>query len=649
MPPGEPRGGAGLARLDRLPPFISDRWPLYLALWLVLVAAALFPVVADRLAAPDEPPLAPLLARLPSLTGEAGAIRLAWSHDLARSPLVTNRASPLPQHPTLLHPWWWGLAQVGRGLEHAAPDLRWATFTILFAAVLILGLKALLRATLPDGGTRALAAVLTVLGGGWRWLHFTGDALDLVGQQWFYAQFWSPPLAALKQGTAFGSPVVDTWIAPERLAIVATQAVLLACAAYALRARSWRIAIVGWLGAGIALAASQPLTPATFHIAAPATILAILVAAGSGVPTIRQRLQIVAGIPLVLGLAWPVYRWYLELPPAEPAWAYLWGHPLGGNPNDFLVLPGFVLMTLGTAAAGGLAWAIARVAGAHTRLHPHTAALLYCWALCGVFLLAVPLGYSAVRPLDMATLAGLPLALLTADLLAIGLAGLLSRRSHLVVVGLALLAGVPSIGFYAAAVHYEANAGGLGLSGTDATVIAELHRRGSLGDLAFSNDEQLDRLILSATNKRIASGWLTELRGHMKALRRQFFVEPATPQRQSELLEGLGVRFVLYRPGRGRPPHPSPLLRQVAAGDTLTLWEVQPPPFEPLGLAAGDLVRGPFGQIYVYDGRHRRWIRDIATFTARGYRWEEVQQVSGWQLATIPEGYPLPKATPAPA
>ena len=644
MPPGKPRGDAEAARPDRLAPLVNDRWPLYLALWLVLVAAALFPVVAGRLAAPD----APSLTRLPSLAGEAGAIRLAWSDDLAHSPLATNRASPLPQHPTLLHPWWWVLAQIGRGLERAAPDLRWATFTLLFAAVFILGLKALLRATLPDGHTRAIAAVLIVLGGGWRWLHFAGDALDLVDRPWFYRQFWSPPLDALKQGTAFGSPIVDTWIAPERLAIVTTQAVLLACTAWALRAGSWRTAVIGWLAAGIALAAAQPLTPATFHVAAPATVLAILVAASSGTPTGRQRLRLIVGIPLVLGLAWPVYRWYLDLPPTEPAWTYLWGHPNWLNPQDFLIPPGFVLLTLGTAAAGGLAWAVARVAGVNTRLHPHTAALLYCWALCGVFLLAFPLGFGDVRPLDMATLAVLPLVLLTADLLAVGLTGLLSQRSHLVVVGLALLAGVPSIGFYAAAVHYEANAGALGLSGADAAVIAELHRRGELGDLAFSNDEQLDHVILSATNKRIASGWLTELRGQMKALRRQFFIEPATLQRQSELLEGFGVRFVLYRQGRGRPLHPSPLLRQVAAGDTLTLWEVQPPLFEPLTLAAGDLVRDPFGQIYVYDGRHRRWIRDIGTFTGRGYRWEQVQQVSGWQLSTIPEGYPLPKATPPP-
>ena len=300
-------------------------------------------------------------------------------------------------------------------------------------------------------------------------------------------------------------------------------------------------------------------------------------------------------------------------------------------------------MALGTAAAGGLAWAVARVAGADTRLHPHTAALLYCWALCGVFLPAVTLGYSAVRPLDMATLAVLPLALLTADLLAVGLAGLLSRRSHLIVVSLALLAGVPSIGAYAAAIHFEANDADLALTEADVAVIAELHRRGSPGDLALSNNEQLDRLTLAATNKRIAGGWLTELRGHAKVLRQEFFVEPATLQRQSELLEGLGVRFVLYRSGRGQPPHLSPLLRQVATGDTLTLWEVHPPPFEPLTLAAGDLVRDPFGQIYVYDGRHRRWIRDIATFTSRGYRWEQVQQVSGWQLSTIPEGYPLPQ------
>ena len=639
MPPGKPRGGAGAARLDRLAPLVNDRWPLYFALWLVLVAAALFPVVADRLAAPDEPPL----TRLPSLAGEAGAIRLAWSYDLSRSPLATNRASPLPQHPTLFHPWWWVLAQVRRGLGLATPDLNWATFTVLLAAILVLGLKALLRATLPDGRTRAIAAVLIVLGGGWRWLHFAGVALDLVDRPWFYRQFWNEPLDALKQGAAFGSPIVDTWIAPERLAIVATQAVLLAYTAKALRAGSWRTAVISWLGAGLALAAAQPLTPATFHIAALATILAVLVAAGSGAPTGRQRLRLIAGIPLVLGLAWPVYRWYLDLPQTEPAWAHLWGHQLGGNPQDFLVPPGFVLLTLGTAAAGGLAWAIARVAGAHTRLHPHTAALLYCWALCGVFLLAVPLGYSDVRPLDMATLAVLPLALLTADLLSVGLAGLLSRRSHLVVVSLALLAGVPSIGAYAAAVHYEVSASGLGLTGSDAAVIAELHRRGALNDLVLSNSENLDRLILSATNKRTAGGWLTELRGHAKVLRRQFFVEPATLQRQSELLEGLGARFVLYRPGRGEPPHPSPLLRQIAAGDTLTLWEVHPPPFEPLTLAAGDLVRDPFGQIYVYDGRQRRWIRDIATFTSRGYRWEQVQQVSGWQLSTIPEGYPLPQ------
>ena len=406
MPQGESRSGAGTARLDRLAPFISDRWPLYLALWLVLVAAALFPVVADRLAAPDEPPL----TRLPSLAGEAGAIRLAWSYDLSHSPLATNRASPLPQHPTLFHPWWWMLAQVRRGLGLNAPDLNWTAFTILFAAVLILGLRVLLRATLPDGRARAIAAVLIVVGGGWRWLHFAGGALDLVDRPWFYRQFWSAPLDALEQGTAFGSPFVDTWIAPERLAIVGTQAVLLACSAYALRAKSWRTAIIGWVGAGVALAAAQPLTPATFHIAAPATILAVLVVASSGATAGRQRLRVIAGIPLVLGLAWPVYRWYLGLPPAEPAWAHLWGHPSGGNSQDFLVPPGFVLLTLGTAAAGGLGWVVARVAGADTRLHPRTAALLYCWSLCGVFLLAAPLGYSEVRPLDMATLAALPLA-----------------------------------------------------------------------------------------------------------------------------------------------------------------------------------------------------------------------------------------------
>ena len=91
MPRGEPRAGAGAARLDRLAPLINDRWPLYLVLWLVLVAAALFP---GRRRPPSLHRMHPRSPACRASPVKAGAIRLAWSYDLASSPLATNRARP---------------------------------------------------------------------------------------------------------------------------------------------------------------------------------------------------------------------------------------------------------------------------------------------------------------------------------------------------------------------------------------------------------------------------------------------------------------------------------------------------------------------------------------------------------------------------
>jgi hypothetical protein len=53
-------------------------------------------------------------------------------------------------------------------------------------------------------------------------------------------------------------------------------------------------------------------------------------------------------------------------------------------------------------------------------------------------------------------------------------------------------------------------------------------------------------------------------------------------------------------------------------------------------------LRNPSGSIYAFDGQRRRWVPDLQTFDAYGFKWEQVHHVSGWQLAAIPEGYPLP-------
>lgn len=53
--------------------------------------------------------------------------------------------------------------------------------------------------------------------------------------------------------------------------------------------------------------------------------------------------------------------------------------------------------------------------------------------------------------------------------------------------------------------------------------------------------------------------------------------------------------------------------------------------------------------IYVLENGTRRWIKDIPTFLAEGYVWEDVKFVSCEYLQSLPEGPPIPEdAGPAP-
>ena len=45
------------------------------------------------------------------------------------------------------------------------------------------------------------------------------------------------------------------------------------------------------------------------------------------------------------------------------------------------------------------------------------------------------------------------------------------------------------------------------------------------------------------------------------------------------------------------------------------------------------------GAVYVMSGGERHLVPDIATFTARRYRWEDVQIITDAELAGIPEGF----------
>jgi len=46
--------------------------------------------------------------------------------------------------------------------------------------------------------------------------------------------------------------------------------------------------------------------------------------------------------------------------------------------------------------------------------------------------------------------------------------------------------------------------------------------------------------------------------------------------------------------------------------------------------------------VYVLEGETKRWIRDIETFVAEGYRWEDVQIVPCETLRKMPDGETIP-------
>ncbi len=46
--------------------------------------------------------------------------------------------------------------------------------------------------------------------------------------------------------------------------------------------------------------------------------------------------------------------------------------------------------------------------------------------------------------------------------------------------------------------------------------------------------------------------------------------------------------------------------------------------------------------VYAYENGEKRWIKDIPTFEAQGYKWEDVQIISCTRLDKIPSGLPIP-------
>ena len=53
--------------------------------------------------------------------------------------------------------------------------------------------------------------------------------------------------------------------------------------------------------------------------------------------------------------------------------------------------------------------------------------------------------------------------------------------------------------------------------------------------------------------------------------------------------------------------------------------------------------------IYALENGKKRWIKDIETFTAQGYVWDDVRIVDCFYLRNLPDGLPIPEnAGPAP-
>jgi hypothetical protein len=97
-------------------------------------------------------------------------------------------------------------------------------------------------------------------------------------------------------------------------------------------------------------------------------------------------------------------------------------------------------------------------------------------------------------------------------------------------------------------------------------------------------------------------------------------------------LEGVIAGLELVPGGAGAPPAPDYYALRPSTPDG---------PLGAYALRDGDAVRGSAGAVYVLEGGRRRHVPDLATFLARGLRWESVRRLPDAVLATVPEGLPL--------
>jgi hypothetical protein len=159
--------------------------------------------------------------------------------------------------------------------------------------------------------------------------------------------------------------------------------------------------------------------------------------------------------------------------------------------------------------------------------------------------------------------------------------------------------------------------------------------------LVLVPNEKIAKELLIRTKSRVTLGWMTGSKGLVQSFVDQFYSPETSNERRSELARAMGVDYVAEFVDSelffGVPLE----LDVFSEVNGLRWYSVRRPIVTKVNVVRGDLVASEFGDVYLFDGRHRRWIPNIEVFMALGYEWDKVKKVDSWSLSDIPEGFPI--------
>lgn len=476
------------------------------------------------------------------------------------------------------------------------------------------------------------AVVIIMVGGNEQWLYSLFRDLKLIKQPLYYREYWETISTSLSSSLIVGSPILDALIDPTRNIIVGVWVIIGACLVIALQKVSV-VRYASWIMVALITCLFVENLSRYLGIVGIGIIVVVI--------CINKRLSsahAVARTGLIVLSSIMIFVMTLHSSSRfddNPAWEFWFDRGDVARDVLFLVydihIP-FVLLGL-------MLWLSARRLGVASYLNGHSRSILTLICIVHLFLGTVG-SRLGIKSFDCGAITSFFAMFLYLDVVLV-LYNNKNRVGRLWKYVISSVVVVHMLGLLIASFMALYNTREDGTQNRlDEGVIRVLNSSES-NPLVLVPNEKIAKELLIRTKSRVTLGWMTGSKGLVQSFVDQFYSPETSNERRSELARAMGVDYVAEFVDSelffGVPLE----LDVFSEVNGLRWYSVRRPIVTKVNVVRGDLVASEFGDVYLFDGRHRRWIPNIEVFMALGYEWDKVKKVDSWSLSDIPEGFPI--------